>query len=50
MEREPLRQTGHFERRPPPYPLFGQQFVQVINASYRPSARVTSIPSVPCDT
>jgi hypothetical protein len=39
MEREPLRPTGHFERRPLPYPLFGQQFVQVINASYRPPGK-----------
>jgi hypothetical protein len=34
MEREPLRPTDHFERRPLPYPLFGQQFVQTINACH----------------
>ena len=36
MEREPLRPTDHFERRPLPYPLLGQQFVQIINADHRP--------------
>jgi len=32
LEREPLRPTDHFERRPLPYPLFGQQLVQIMES------------------
>src|SRR5215510_3905184 len=37
LQRKPLRPTDHFERRHLPYPLFGQQLVQIINAGHRPT-------------